>query len=137
MKGLSKDLHYVKTGFDSLDREHEVFVGIFNRVVHAYEAGREISVKEGLLAELFKFIDFHFTSEENLMLLARDPNYQRHKEDHQRMFEQLRSIIGVYDVEQLDLNDLLDFVNNWMKGHAQMLDAEFGEFLRAQHFNGF
>ena len=129
MYRLANDLDFTRSGHEALDREHEIFIEILKRIVRAYKDNWEATIKDGLLNELHKFIDFHFTSEENLMLISNASNYQKHKEDHQCLKEVLGSIINVFDVEQLDLNDLMDFICIRLRDHANSFDFELGQHL--------
>lgn len=128
MDRLNK-LDFTKSRHEALDREHEVFGEIMKKIVQAYSENRETNIKDGLLRELHKYVDFHFTSEENLMLLSNDPNYNKHREEHQRLMEMLSSIVNVFDVEQLDLDDLIDFISIKLINHTENSDYELGQHL--------
>ncbi len=78
------------------------------------------------------YIDFHFKSEENWMLLSNDPNYNKHKEEHQNIKELLSSIITVFDIEQVVLNELINFIYKRMIVHTNTFDYELGQHLLKQ-----
>lgn len=132
MDRISNEIGFAKCGYETLDLEHEVFVGILKRIYQAYEDNREFKIKDGLLSELHKFIDFHFTSENNMMLLSNDPNYKEHRKDHQLLKEKLGSIISVFTAEHLDLDDLIDFFSFSMRNHANYFDYNLGQHLLKQ-----
>lgn len=125
-------LVFTKTKHKALDREHEVFEEILKKIFLAYKENRGIEIKNGLIRELLMYIDFHFKSEENWMLLSNDPNYNKHKEEHQNIKELLSSIITVFDIEQVVLNELINFIYKRMIVHTNTFDYKLGQHLLKQ-----
>ncbi len=50
-----------------IDREHETFFGIINRLHEAMLAGQGKEILERLLAELVQYAVYHFANEERVM----------------------------------------------------------------------
>ncbi|HRS19073.1 MAG TPA: hemerythrin domain-containing protein, partial [Bacteroidales bacterium] len=72
-----------ETGIPEIDYEHKVFVSIIQRLESALQAKNKTQVIN-TIEELLKYADFHFTSEENIMIREEYPDYQWHKRIHER-----------------------------------------------------
>ena len=82
------------------------------------------------LEELHKYADFHFTSEENVMLMNGYPDYEKHKKQHDELIQTLANTINFLDVKRIDKNQLIDFLTHWFVDHTTLVDLELGKFLR-------
>ncbi|MGQ1947559.1 bacteriohemerythrin [Geofilum sp. OHC36d9] len=116
-------------GCSEIDREHEVFLDILNRIDYVYTHDLDHEIRRDLMVELYKFLDFHFQSEENLMRIFDFPYSDEHKLDHERLRHLLADIIGVSNMDMVDLSELKDFVNIWITEHISSLDGKLIQHL--------
>lgn len=112
-----------------IDSEHQIFLKIVTKINREFEDNLEIEYKLLLLNELYKYADFHFTSEENSMIFYKYPDYKSHKKVHETLLTDLSEQIGFFNFKHIDKNKLIDFLFNWFIHHTTSLDLKFGEYL--------
>lgn len=112
-----------------IDTEHQIFLKIITKINREFEDDIEIEYKLLLLRELYKYADFHFTSEENRMILYNYPDYNMHKKGHEALLTELSEQIGFFDLKYIDKNKLIDFLFNWFIHHTTSLDLKLGDYL--------
>ncbi|HON53749.1 MAG TPA: bacteriohemerythrin [Bacteroidales bacterium] len=117
-----------ETGIPEIDYEHKVFVSIIQRLESALQAKNKTQVIN-TIEELLKYADFHFTSEENIMIREEYPDYQWHKRIHERLKIELRDKIHIMKYEFIDFELLLQFLIAWFKGHTTEEDKRLGTFI--------
>jgi hemerythrin len=117
-----------ETGIPEIDYEHKVFVSIIQRLENALQAKTKTQVIN-TIEELLKYADFHFTSEENIMIREEYPDYHWHKRIHERLIIELRDKIHIMKYEFIDFELLLQFLIAWFKGHTTEEDKRLGTFI--------
>jgi hemerythrin len=118
-----------KVGNVSIDNEHEVFVLIIQKIIETYREGKG---KEGLqrsINELYKYAEFHFCSEENVMFFANFPNFETHRKEHQKLLIELRQIMLTVDNSEIKTKELISFLMKWFVQHTLSLDKDLAKFL--------
>ena len=127
MSLITWDSRY-EIGLPEIDAEHKVFVSIIQRIEEAVKVeDKEHVIK--LIEELLKYADFHFCSEENIMIREEYPDYHWHKKLHQHLLVELRDRIQIIKYEYIDFDVLLKFLVAWFKGHTQIEDKKFAEYV--------
>lgn len=121
-----------ETGIAEVDNEHKVFVSIIQRLESGIAAQNKMQVMN-IVEELLKYADFHFTSEENIMIREEYPDYQWHKRIHERLLIELRDKIHIMKYEFIDFDLLLNFVISWFKGHTTIEDKKIGEYIAQKY----
>ena len=116
-----------RTGVDSIDYEHEqLILTINNTFGKTQEDGIRKTLVVDALGEIHALVEAHFALEEKIMRDARYPEYAPHKEDHDRLLEDIRDIMD--DVEtgrQVDIGpDLKKRMTSWFGIHFATLDRE-------------
>ena len=74
-----------EVGNFEIDSQHKTFVGIIFKLQQAVLKGKSTDYTDRLLLELFKYTEFHFCSEENLMLDVCYPDVRRHQDEHKKL----------------------------------------------------
>ncbi len=121
------------TALEGVDKEHEMIYVILKKIKYSYSGDLSEGLKKSFIKELYQFLDFHFTSEENLLVMFNHPDCARHKKEHDNLRHRLAEIIGSLDIEDIDYSDLELFVADWLKSHNQQSDAHIIEYLTAQY----
>lgn len=126
-----------EVGNYEIDTEHKIFLKTLKKIEDAYLNGYDDAYLSLLMLELFKYADFHFSSEENLMYKIRYPDIKTHKEEHRELLFQLRNLINSTDVETIRMNEFLAFVFNWFITHTVGSDRKIANYLleESQDFN--
>lgn len=67
---------------EGVDREHDMIFEILDKIKYSFTNDLSAGLKKSLIKELYLFLDFHFTSEENLLVMFDCPDGGRHKKEH-------------------------------------------------------
>lgn len=122
----------LEAALEAVEREHEMIYVILKKIKYAYTADLSDKLKKSFIKELYQFLDFHFTSEENLLAICEYPDCDRHKKEHDNLRHKLAEIIGSFNVENIDYQDFELFVTDWLNSHTKHSDAHLTDFLQAQ-----
>jgi hemerythrin len=126
-------LHWEKrysVGVDAVDHEHRELVDLINRLYEEASArGSKVAVL-GFFGDLFKVISAHFALEERLMRERGYDNLVQHKNDHERLLDEIRDIMEDYEVTDLFDNQLLaQRLDAWFSRHFETHDARLHHAL--------
>ena len=111
-------------GVPAIDREHRELVELINSVHGALaEEDRAASVME-LLGDLYARISAHFALEERMMREQGYDEYAEHKDDHERLLDEIRDLMDDYeDGVALDLEGFSAALDAWFSEHFRTRDA--------------
>lgn len=117
-------------GVPGVDHEHREMIDLINTLYDSFEEpDSELSVLD-LLGEIHAKISAHFAFEEKEM---RDRNYdqfQDHKEDHERLLDEIRDIMDEAEIEgRFDRDTLAARLNAWFVEHFKTKDARLHKYL--------
>jgi len=111
-----------------IDSEHRIFVHIINKIKTGFENGISAKSLDRLVEELLKYADFHFCSEENIMLEVDYPGFEHHKKEHSDLLMQLRNMVFSYNNSTV-MDELLKFLVDWFVKHTIQEDKKLAQFL--------
>jgi len=120
------------TGIDEVDRQHRVLVDVINKLDDATAQGRDAAAVAPLLGELAAYAQYHFTTEEELMLAAgaAAKHFRQHKAEHEAFAAKVRSQVAGIDLgDRAATGRLLDFLVSWLARHILLLDKEMARLL--------
>ena len=129
MKELSWKKEY-SIGVFEIDAEHKIFLRTIKKIQKAFMVGMDKEILKRLLEELYKYADFHFTSEENVMLENKYPEYESHKKQHDELIQTLANTINFFDIERIDKKQLNSFLIQWFVEHTTTIDIKLGKYLQ-------
>lgn len=118
-----------EVGNFEIDSEHKIFVKIIQKIQKAKHGDSEKSFIEALLVELLKYAEFHFCSEENIMLDKKYPDLLLHKKEHERVLAELRNRIFSLKYEFIDFDNLENFLIDWFKHHTTSEDVKLAGYI--------
>jgi hemerythrin len=126
-------LHWEKrysVGIDAVDHEHRELVDLINRLyAEASARGSKVAVL-GFFGDLFKVISAHFALEEQVMRERGYDHLVPHKNDHERLLDEIRDIMEDYEVTDLFDNQLLaQRLDAWFSRHFETHDARLHHAL--------
>ena len=117
-----------EVGNFEIDSEHKIFVRIIQKLQNANSSGDKQLV-ELLFVELLKYAEFHFCSEENIMIMNSYPNLLNHKKEHEKLLAELRNRIFSLKYEYTDFDKLEKFLYDWFVNHTSSEDLKLASFL--------
>ena len=112
-------------GIEAVDHEHKELIELINRLHQELEAADAKRTVPVFFGDLLAGISAHFALEEKFM---RDREYARlapHKEDHERLLDELREIMDAFEqAEEIDAVELSRRLDPWFTRHFRTHDAE-------------
>ena len=117
----------MKLGVPEVDFEHEELIGVINTLGDLLQKGGEAEAIHALLADIHAQIEAHFALEEKIMRERGFTGYEAHKEDHDRLLDQIRDIMSeATTVDESVLHEhLSQRLNTWFSEHFRTLDRSF------------
>lgn len=113
----------------AIDAQHRQLIGWFNTLDDAVLHGEGAQVIGSTLENLINYVYEHFSAEEELMLTAGYPGFDRHREEHDSFVSRLRELqAGFLDSEEM-CRQTLAFLAGWIVSHIRVTDTELGRFL--------
>ena len=117
-------------GFDQMDGEHRVQVGLLSALRDAVTEGRAETEVNEILEQLVDYTKVHFMSEELLMRLYQYPHYEAHVAEHDRMVEQIEQARERYRGGDAAMTtETLDATLAGLIGHIGRADRTLGGYL--------
>lgn len=119
------------------DAQHQRLFDIANRFELAYENGSRLDHLYTIFLELVDYTKVHFADEERLMRQAGYPEFDWHKQNHERLVE----LVGYYcrSFERADPNvaeNAMNFIKTWLNGHILGMDRKFRPYVEDVHHDG-
>ena len=112
-------------GIEAIDDEHKELIAFINRFHQEFDAAEAKKTVPAFFGDLLVGISAHFALEEKFM---RDQAYDRfgpHKEDHERLIDELREIMDAFAwAEEIDALELARCLDSWFTLHFRTHDAE-------------
>lgn len=117
-------------GIEAVDHEHRELVDLVNRLYEAARArGSKVAVL-GFFGDLFKAISAHFALEERVMRERGYDQLMHHKNDHERLLDEIRDIMEDYEMTDLfDEQLLAQWLDTWFSRHFETHDARLHHAL--------
>lgn len=117
-------------GVDRIDFQHRIFldlVVIFGELTEADKIDKPKASRH--LIEIIKYADFHFTSEENIMIENGYPEFESHRKLHKSILKKLEDSIMKFENDSSIAPDLYKFLFEWFATHTAIEDKKIGSFL--------
>ena len=118
--------HY-SVGIEGIDHEHKDLIELINRL-HDQLSASEPLAASAFFGDLVKDISAHFALEERFMRERGYDQLPQHKEDHERLLDEILCLIDEFDGEDMaDHEDLAARLNAWLSRHFETHDARLHE----------
>lgn len=117
-------------GVDDVDHEHEEMIELINEVHRELQdPGSGVDV-DRFLGEIFARISAHFALEESIMQEARYEEYAAHKDDHEKLLDELRDLMDAYQTRR-SFNEVIlgRTLSDWFGIHFRTYDARLHQKL--------
>jgi hemerythrin len=117
----------MQLGVPEVDFEHKELIDVINALGELIRSGASPDAEQALLGDIHGKIEGHFALEEKIMRDRGFKGYEAHKEDHDRLLEQIRDIM----TDAKTMNDqtlreqLSQRLTTWFTEHFKTLDRSF------------
>jgi hemerythrin len=132
---IIKWLSSYEVGNDHIDKEHKIFLGLIQKLAADVESDTQEVRINRTFREVIKYAEFHFLSEENLMLDVGYPEYPQHKVMHEFLLEALNTNFQKFENDQVDLREIVTFLFEWFVKHTVSEDIKIGAFIGERRSN--
>lgn len=115
----------LRTGIDSLDHEHRKLVGVMEALCDSFESTPFAGAVSNGFGMLYEQASARFALEERLMRAHDCTFYDTHKTDHERLLEQIRSMMEAYEEGKCEDcgTSLRACLETWLTDHVRNADA--------------
>ena len=117
-------------GVARIDSEHRIFAELINAFGHRIVTGVDLPAAIRSLREIAKYAEFHFVSEENLMVETHYPRLREHAAIHQRLLQELASKSMALAAQEIGEQQILDLLVHWFVEHTAREDPLFAKHCR-------
>ena len=117
------------TGIAGVDHEHQELIALINSVYEILDNSSDKTSIINCLGDIYGSISSHFALEERWMEQNDYDNYKVHRDDHERLLDDIGEITD--DVEtssELNAEQLRERLNNWFLNHFKTHDARLHKF---------
>ena len=111
-------------GNASVDQEHELLITQINKLYEQLSLPLDTETIESMLADIQADISTHFALEELLMQEAGFAEFEDHKQDHERLLDQIDDMIFHFTEDPESGKELLiNRLSNWFSHHFKGFDT--------------
>jgi hemerythrin len=119
-----------ETGIEDIDFQHHYFFNLLKKIlnyIQVHEYNQQMLWR--LFDELQKYAVFHFTSEENIMIMNNYPDIEKHRTLHIKIIEDMNYNVNLFDGSTEKIEELIKKSNEWIIKHTLEEDKKIGKFL--------
>ena len=123
-----------RTGDDRIDQDHKVLFELVTSLQAAIQASASSAHLKMLLQVISEHTAEHFQHEEALMLKYRYDGYSRHKQVHDQLLKKVSRLLSQFEQSDILLiENLTNFLTEWLAHHIRGEDQNMIDFLRKRH----
>lgn len=124
------------TGNSGVDYEHKQLIELINSVYEMLEDSSDKDAVISCLGNIYGSISSHFALEEKWMELNQYDHYIEHRNDHNRLLDDLGAITDEFEASQkFDPEVLQHRLNQWFLVHFKTHDSRLHQFETAKVLN--
>ena len=114
-----------------IDHDHQAYFDLLDTISAAIEndAGKERTLR--LICEMAQFVEFHFMSEENLMIDTNYDEYPTHKSDHLFWLDRMKLAISDLEAGTVNAKWVIHDMRDWFAIHHSKQDHKFESYLKS------
>jgi len=117
-------------GVKEFNKQHERLFGFVNSLFKIVGLKDKTNTMDEVMEGLVNYTVTHFAAEENLMRENDYPEYEAHKDEHDKLCREVTDIYAKYKAgDKINSVELLIFLVNWLKNHIEKIDKKYGPFL--------
>lgn len=117
-------------GIPAVDHEHRELINLINEVLVHINENKIDEKSVEYLGEIHAKIASHFALEEKIMLEKKYDQYLDHKNDHEKLLDDIREMMDRLDNNtDVDIDDFSGHLTQWFTRHFQTRDARLHKHL--------
>ncbi|HYD95939.1 MAG TPA: bacteriohemerythrin [Noviherbaspirillum sp.] len=120
-------------GNNFIDNDHKKLIEMVNRLHALMHEGKGKEVLDKVLHNLVTYTQDHFRREEDLMRSLGFADYQRHKDEHDKLLKQVLDLQQKFDSGAATLSiQVLHFLRDWLIHHIGESDQKLAAAARGR-----
>ena len=121
-------------GHQRIDFEHRIFLDLIRSFGDEAERGETHDPRRlnRQLTEITKYAEFHFVSEENIMIEVGYPDFENHRELHSVLLNELRDMAFRLRAGRANPRELVEFLYHWFTQHTLHKDKLITDYVNRQ-----
>jgi hemerythrin len=120
--------HYL-LGLPEMDEQHSYLYRIFSRLEDALHVTNKAGAK-ALLAEIERYVLFHFACEEQLMRHYGFSGFAVHQADHEKFEARLLQFLDDFEAGRLSPAYAKAALIGWLDEHSRLSDSEYVSWVK-------
>lgn len=116
-------------GNQLIDFEHQIFLNLVADFQTSRLNGAPLGKLNRILQEVMKYAEFHFLSEENLMIDCNYPDLDQHRLQHMYLLSKIGVKLHEMELGECTPKDVEDFLVNWFVSHTKNEDQKIVEYI--------
>ena len=121
-----------------IDAQHKVLFQLIERLDMAIREKRGSAACQGILGELVDYTRIHFALEESLMRLAKYPDFDGHKQQHEALIAEVGELQEKIASGTASISfELMQFLRVWLTKHIMHSDQKYAGYFRNTGFSDF
>lgn len=116
---------------EELDLQHKNLLAMINKLIMFQNESKAIVRR--LIDEVIAYAEFHFLSEDNIMMITQYDGFEQHQKVHKMLLKKLRNQYTHYVNGQIELKEIIVFMARWLIDHiiAEQNDRALARYLRS------
>ncbi|MBT8080617.1 MAG: bacteriohemerythrin [Gammaproteobacteria bacterium] len=121
-------------GIDAVDFEHQTLIEMINMIYAELDDRRDIDEIRRTVADVHTEISAHFALEERIMRDGHYDEYEAHKNDHEELLDQIRTMMDAIENDgEAALEMLSEQLADWFSAHFATFDARMHSKFGPSH----
>jgi hemerythrin len=113
-----------------IDEQHKKLFSLVNDMYAAMHAGKGRNKIGTVIAEFVDYTDYHFKTEEALLRRHDYPEYEEHKEMHERLVREAQRIKEAFDSGKTpSAIEVMVVLTNWLNMHILDQDRKYMPYV--------
>lgn len=118
-------------GIKEIDAQHRQLAQLVNELYTAMYAGEGRDVLDDVLTGLLLYTQIHFQTEEDFMKKHGFPEFNTHKQIHEKMKSKVLELKKAFEEEKISNPvQISNFLRSWLIRHILKTDMKYAVFLR-------
>ena len=117
-------------GIRKIDKQHQELINIMNSLVENEDASGHSENIASVLDRMTRYAQFHFETEEKLMLEYEYPDYESHREDHtQFKMKTAKFCLDALQRKETLPDEVISYLRNWLTHHILRTDMKYKPYF--------
>lgn len=113
-----------------IDHEHQHLFELANRILAIKDPAKQVDVVKEAIRNVYDYIEYHFSHEEELMREVEYPEYEQHAQKHQDLRNKMNMIpCTCYDIKHFVV-EFKQFMAKWVLHHIIEEDTKIAPYLK-------